>query len=58
MLAYVTRAIEEQGADINDINLGCPAKRVLKKTAGQYLCETMAYVRIFFAKLSLLWISQ
>ena len=31
MMAKAARANEERGADIIDINLGCPAKKVLKK---------------------------
>ena len=37
MMATAARANEERGADIIDINLGCPAKKVLKKAAGSAL---------------------
>ena len=37
MMATAARANEERGADIIDINLGCPAKKVLKKVAGSAL---------------------
>ena len=37
MMAKAARANEERGADIIDINLGCPAKKVLKKAAGSAL---------------------
>ena len=36
-MAKAARANEERGADIIDINLGCPAKKVLKKAAGSAL---------------------
>ena len=37
MIAKAARAHEERGVDIVDINLGCPAKKVLKKAAGSAL---------------------
>jgi tRNA-dihydrouridine synthase B len=37
MMARAARANEERGAHIIDINLGCPAKKVLKKAAGSAL---------------------
>ena len=37
MMATAARANEERGADIIDINLGCPAKKVHKKAAGSAL---------------------
>ena len=37
MMAKAARAHEERGVDIIDINLGCPAKKVLKKAAGSAL---------------------
>jgi tRNA-dihydrouridine synthase B len=42
MMAKAARANEERGADIIDINLGCPAKKVLKKAAGSALMRDEA----------------
>ena len=42
MMARAARANEERGADIIDINLGCPAKKVLKKAAGSALMRDEA----------------
>ena len=39
MLAEAARYCEAQGADIVDINMGCPAKKVLKKSAGSALLK-------------------
>ena len=42
MMAKAARAHEERGVDIIDINLGCPAKKVLKKAAGSALMKDEA----------------
>ena len=42
MMAKAARVNEERGADIIDINLGCPAKKVLKKAAGSALMRDEA----------------
>lgn len=39
MMADAARAHEDLGADIIDINMGCPAKKVLKKAAGSALLK-------------------
>ncbi|MDP5363828.1 MAG: tRNA dihydrouridine synthase DusB [Litorivicinaceae bacterium] len=48
MLADAARAHVERGADIIDINLGCPAKKVLKKAAGSALMREEALVADIF----------
>lgn len=48
MMANAARANEERGADIIDINLGCPAKKVLKKAAGSALMRDEALVAEIF----------
>lgn len=48
MLADAARAHVEHGADIVDINLGCPAKKVLKKAAGSALMRDEALVADIF----------
>ena len=48
MLANAARAHVEHGADIIDINLGCPAKKVLKKAAGSALMRDEALVADIF----------
>ena len=48
MLADAARAHVEHGADIIDINLGCPAKKVLKKAAGSALMRDEALVAEIF----------
>ena len=37
MMASAARAQQEQGADIIDINMGCPAKKVCRRAAGSAL---------------------
>lgn len=44
MLAEAARYCAHQGADIIDINMGCPAKKVLKKAAGSALLKDEALV--------------
>ncbi|HEY5667496.1 MAG TPA: tRNA dihydrouridine synthase DusB [Gammaproteobacteria bacterium] len=44
MLAGAARFNVDQGADIIDINMGCPAKKVLKAWAGSALLEDEALV--------------
>ena len=44
MLADAARYCEDQGADIVDINMGCPAKKVLKKSAGSALLKDESLV--------------
>ncbi len=48
MLANAARANEERGADFIDINLGCPAKKVLKKAAGSALMRDESLVAEIF----------
>ena len=48
MMANAARQNEERGADIIDINLGCPAKKVLKKAAGSALMRDEALVADIF----------
>lgn len=48
MLAEAARAHVDRGADIIDINLGCPAKKVLKKAAGSALMRDEALVADIF----------
>lgn len=44
MMAEAARMHEDLGADIIDINMGCPAKKVLKKAAGSALLKDKALV--------------
>lgn len=44
-LADAARACQELGADIVDINMGCPAKKVLKKLAGSALLSDEGLVK-------------
>lgn len=44
MMADAARMHEDLGADIIDINMGCPAKKVLKKAAGSALLKDVALV--------------
>jgi len=44
MMAEAARVHAELGADIIDINMGCPAKKVLKKSAGSALLKDTALV--------------
>ncbi len=48
MLAEAARENVERGADIIDINLGCPAKKVLKKAAGSALMRDEPLVADIF----------
>lgn len=45
MMADAARMHEDLGADIIDINMGCPAKKVLKKAAGSALLKDTALVK-------------
>jgi len=45
MMAEAARLNVEQGAQIIDINMGCPAKKVLKRSAGSALLRYPALVR-------------
>lgn len=44
MLADAARAVEDLGAEIIDINMGCPAKKVCNKAAGSALLRDEALV--------------
>lgn len=44
MMADAARMHEDLGADIIDINMGCPAKKVLKKAAGSALLKDVELV--------------
>lgn len=44
MMAEAARRHADLGADIIDINMGCPAKKVLKKAAGSALLKDVALV--------------
>ncbi len=44
MMAEAARLHEDLGADIIDINMGCPAKKVLKKAAGSALLKDVELV--------------
>lgn len=44
MMAEAARQHADLGADIIDINMGCPAKKVLKKSAGSALLKDTALV--------------
>jgi tRNA-dihydrouridine synthase B len=44
MMADAARMHEDLGADIIDINMGCPAKKVLKKAAGSALLKDVDLV--------------
>ena len=52
MMAKAARANEERGADIIDINLGCPAKKVLKKAAGSALMRDEALCTEIFRQVT------
>ena len=39
-MSYFAEYVEDLGADIIDINMGCPAKKVAKKHAGSALMGT------------------
>ncbi|MGB0225015.1 MAG: tRNA dihydrouridine synthase DusB [Litorivicinaceae bacterium] len=52
MMAKAARANEERGADIIDINLGCPAKKVLKKAAGSALMRDEALCAEIFRQVT------
>ena len=52
MMARAARANEERGADIIDINLGCPAKKVLKKAAGSALMRDEALCEAIFRQVT------
>ncbi|MDY6797880.1 MAG: tRNA dihydrouridine synthase DusB [Pseudomonadota bacterium] len=45
MLAHAARLNAEQGAQIIDINMGCPARKVCNKAAGSALMKDEALVR-------------
>ncbi|MEX0619517.1 MAG: tRNA dihydrouridine synthase DusB [Pseudohongiellaceae bacterium] len=45
MMAHAARVNVEAGADIIDINMGCPAKKVLQKSAGSALLKSPDLVR-------------
>lgn len=45
MMAHAARANVEQGAQIIDINMGCPAKKVCNKAAGSALMRDEGLVR-------------
>ena len=44
MMAEAARLNEDQGAQVIDINMGCPAKKVLKRSAGSALLQHPALV--------------
>ena len=48
MLASAALAAEEMGADIVDINMGCPAKKVCNKAAGSALLRDISLVQDIF----------
>ncbi len=45
MIANASKLNVERGADIIDINLGCPAKKVCRKAAGSALLKDVALVK-------------
>lgn len=45
MIARAARLNVERGAEVIDINLGCPAKKVCRKAAGSALLRDLALVR-------------
>lgn len=48
ILGNAAAAAEQLGADIIDINMGCPAKKVCKKAAGSALMKDVALVKDIF----------
>lgn len=46
MMAEAAKMQHDLGADIIDINMGCPAKKVLKKAAGSALLKDVPLVRV------------
>lgn len=46
MMAEAAKMQHDLGADIIDINMGCPAKKVLKKAAGSALLKDIPLVRV------------
>jgi tRNA-dihydrouridine synthase B len=47
-LAGSAKIVEEEGFDIVDLNLGCPAKRVVKCNGGSGLLRDLPTIRIIF----------
>src|SRR3954451_14937647 len=49
-LAGSAKIVEEEGFDIVDLNLGCPAKRVVKCNGGSGLLRDLPLIRTIFEK--------
>src|SRR5438132_5292800 len=50
ILAGAARVVEELGFDMVDLNLGCPAKRVVKCNGGSGLLRDLPHIRVIFEK--------
>jgi nifR3 family TIM-barrel protein len=49
-LAGAAKIVEELGFDLVDLNLGCPAKRVVKCNGGSGLLRDLPHIRVIFEK--------
>ena len=50
VLAGAAKIVEELGFDLVDLNLGCPAKRVVKCNGGSGLLRDLPHIRVIFEK--------
>jgi len=50
VLAGAAKIVEDLGFDLVDLNLGCPAKRVVKCNGGSGLLRDLAHIRTIFEK--------